>query len=221
MITIANVVDLAPYSFDTPAYRKCYELPQVCMDKRHVYLMHEILTSWPFKSALEIGSFTGASTTAFIEAINSGKGLGENGVATFCDVSIQASLIDVVCNCKEPGAVQITPQPSWTVLDTSMNWDFILVDGAHDLDSVTLEVKRLLTRKPLCVMAHDTNGPAAGISVCEGAVYLADTFKALPDYQWLEDKEIREGEKTDRGLFFATTDPKLHEVASRIFRKHT
>jgi hypothetical protein len=209
---------VTPYTFDGP-YEHCYEIPQVCMDKRHVYLLHDILKAHPFTSALEIGSFMGATATAFVEAVNSGVGLGESGAVVFCDVSVQASLIDVVGNIKDPERAKITPQPSWAVLDSQIPWDFIFVDGAHDIDTVTLEVKRLLKRRPLCVMAHDTNGPDAGVSVCEGAKYLADVFKAQPDYFWLEDARKREGEATDRGLFFATTSEELYRKAKEIYAR--
>ncbi len=203
------------YSFDNPAYARCYELPQVCMDKRHVYILHDILSAWPFKSALEIGSFAGASATAFVEAINRGSRM----IATFCDVSVSASLMDVVLSCKTEAQVRVTAQPSWAVLDSKIDFDFIFVDGAHDIDTVTLEVKRLLKRKPLCVMAHDTNATEAGYSQCEGAAMLAWTFRNHPDYLVLEDNLARPFEQTNRGLFFATTEPALMETAQDIFRK--
>ncbi len=209
---------IAPYAFTGP-YAGCREMPEVAMDDRHIFIMHDILKAWPFKSALEIGSFNGASSTAFIEAINSGEGLGKSGIVTFCDVCVSESLVSVVGNCCLPERVRITRQPSWAVLDSKLDFDFIFVDGAHDLDSVTLEMKRLMRRRPLCMMAHDTSATEAGYSQCEGAAMLMQTFVDEPSYLCLEDCETREGERTNRGLFFASTDRKLYLDAASIFKK--
>ncbi len=211
-------VFIAPYAFAAMA-RGCYAHAPTAMDRRHVFLLNAILRCYPFKNALEIGSFMGASATAFVEAINSGEGLGAGGIATFCDVCVTDSLCEVARNCRDINRVRVTMQPSWMVLDKWEDFDFIFVDAAHDLDSVSLEVKKLLRRKPVCIMAHDTSATANGYSHCEGAAYLAETFRGLPDYQCIEDNEKRSGEMTDRGLFFATTDAGIFNAAQMIFRQ--
>jgi hypothetical protein len=218
-VVSTRVAAAAPYAFTGP-YAGCNELPEVAMDHRHIFIMHEVLKAWPFESALEIGSFNGASSTAFVEAINSGVGLGERGIATFCDVSISDSLIDVVRNCNDPARVRVTPQPSWAVLDSELPFDFVLVDAAHDMDSVTLEVRRLLARRPVCVMAHDTSATDAGYSRCEGAAMLKRTFMGLRGYRSIEDNRKRDGERTDRGLFLATTDMELYRRAANVFAEY-
>lgn len=205
-----------PYAFDM-AYARCFALPEVAMDRRHIWMLHDVLCGWPFRNALEIGSFNGASATAFVEAINKGQGLGVSGSATFCDVSVTHSLMSVVQNCRDPERVRITPQPSWQVLDSELPFDFVLVDASHDIESVSLEMTRLLKRRPLCVMAHDTNATQAGYSKCEGAALLAETFRGLPGYGCIEDNAKRPGERTDRGLFLATTSPRLLEMAETVF----
>jgi hypothetical protein len=63
-------------------------------------------------------------------------------------VSVSDSLLDVVRNCRDPARVRVTPQPSWAVLDSELDFDFVFVDAAHDLDTVTLEVRRLMHRRP-------------------------------------------------------------------------
>lgn len=210
---MTSIAHPAPYSFDVPAYQGCYEYPPSATDPRHVYMIHEVLMAWPFRRTLELGSFFGASSTAFIEAINRGHAMD----ATFCDVSVNDSLFDVLTHCTAPDRVHLTRQPSWQVLDSEEDWDFIFVDAAHDLDTVTLEVKRLLRRRPLCLMAHDTNATAAGFSKCEGAAYLKQTFERDLGYLCLEDNMVRFGEKTERGLFLATSDPDLYDSACRVF----
>jgi hypothetical protein len=203
-----------PYNFTGP-YAGCYAHAPTATDKRHVYMIHDVLMGWPFRRALEIGSFFGASSTAFIEAINAGHGMD----ATFCDVSISDSLYDVLNHCTAPDRVHMTPQPSWQVLDSNEDWDFIFVDASHDIDTVTLELKRLMRRRPLCVMAHDTSATAAGFSKCEGAELLKRTFQTDPGYLCIEDDAHRPGEATHRGLFLATTSPELYyDTAARVFR---
>ena len=205
---------IAPYDFNIPAYSGCYANPRVAMDKRHVFIVHQILKSWPFKHALELGSYNGASATAFVEAINSGSPME----ATFCDVSVTASLENVIRNCA--GRDVLTCNPSWQVLASPEPFDFILVDANHDLASVSRELEYLLPRRPLCVMAHDTNATAAGYPAAEGAKLLADSFRRYNGYHCIEDCKMREGEETQRGLFFATTDPALFDVGHAAFEKY-
>ncbi len=203
-----------PYAFAGP-YAGCYFMPEVSMDARHVFMLHDILCLGHFSEALELGSFSGASSTAFIEAIN----IEHLDRVTFCDVSIQESLVDVVLNCRFKDRTRVTPQPSWVVLNSKEPFDFVLVDAAHDAESVGLELKHLLRRRPRCVMAHDTNATAEGYSACEGAQMLKRSFESHPDYLCIEDSQRRPGERTERGLFFATTDEELYRIAREVFNK--
>lgn len=212
----------SPYSFDG-AYAHCYDHRAMCMDERHVYIIHEILRAWPFQNAVELGSFWGASTTAFVEAINAGSAMA----ATICEVSPSSSLTSVLANCKHPKQIRETRELSWDVLAAMEHFDFVLVDANHDLESVSRELSLLLVRRPLCIMAHDTNATAAGYPKCEGAEHLKKTITELPGYfgsplyQTLEDCAKREGEQTERGLFFATTEPQLFRAAKTAFEKWT
>lgn len=211
---------MTPYPFTGP-YAGCYADPVGAMDPRHVGILFDILKAWPFQAAIELGSYNGASSTAFIEAINTGSPMA----ATFCDIHPRQSLWDVVRNCQHPARVRVTKDPSWDVLASFEHFDFVMVDAYHDAESVAKEVELLLTRRPPCIMAHDTNATAAGYEKCEGAALLARTirelsgYKGSPWYWCLEDKRAREYERTDRGLFFATTDLLLYMAAKRAFEK--
>jgi hypothetical protein len=209
---------IEPYSF-TAAYADCYSRPRGAMDRRHVFVIHEILRSRKFSSTLELGSYNGASATAFIEAINAGAKMS----AAFCDIEITDSLRRVINNVREKQGIyqlKITSQDSWDVLASEEHFDFILVDANHDMRSVCMELPHLLRRRPLCVMAHDTNATAAGYREAEGAKFLADTFRGLPGYYCLEDCKSRDGEETQRGLFFAAADKELFEVGKAAFAKY-
>jgi hypothetical protein len=213
MITLANVRS-DPYAFIGP-YAGCYDVPEVAMDRRHVFALREVLSAWPFRNALELGSFNGASSTAFIEAINAGS-LRQ---ATFCDTRPTESLWTVCRNCHRIGRVTITDRPSWQSLDSKEDYDFILVDACHDIASVTKELQRLIARRPLCVMAHDTNATAWGYPHAEGAELLKNTFANMQGYHCIEDGVHRDGERTERGLFLATWDAELYALASRVFER--
>jgi hypothetical protein len=203
----------APYTF-TGDYANAYINRDMAMDERHVYTVHGILSAWPFQNALELGSFCGASSTAFVEAVN----VGSVKRATFCDLDLYDPLCDVIRSCRYPNRVRMTREPSWNVLEADEDFDFVLVDANHDLESVTEELCRLTPRRPLCVMAHDTNASAAGYEKSEGAYLLKRTFESMPGYQCIEDCRVREGEKTHRGLFLATTDPELFRLAVEVYR---
>lgn len=203
---------IPPYAFTGP-YADCFKDARSPMDRRHVYLIHGLLARWNFSEALELGSFMGASSTAFIEAVN----CGHLKRATFCDVDVTDSLLHVLANARDSDKVRLTREHSWDVLESDDAFDFILVDANHDTDSVTKELNRLVLRKPLCLVAHDTNATAAGRPRCEGAILLKRAFEALPGYQCLEDCKQRDGERTDRGLFLATTDPQLYDLAKQVF----
>lgn len=204
-----------PYTFDGP-YAGCYANAPMCADQRHVYVLHDILCAWPFQSALELGCYDGASTTAFVEAF---KKRPFN--ITLCDTNPRANLLEIWQHVQGGNGKNVTISSafSWDVLARSDEFDFIFVDANHDIGSVSRELVHLVRRKPLCVMAHDTNGTAAGYPDLEGAAHLAQVFRAMRGYRCIEDCEKREGEETDRGLFFATTDPALHSVAAGIFDK--
>lgn len=205
----------APYSFDQPAYSGCYANRAMCMDERHVYTVFDVLMAWPFNSALELGSWEGASSTAFIEAFNRESIAG----VVFCEVRPTKSLHAVVAEGNLPSNCRIVSAPSWEVLSLDVPFDFILVDANHDLESVSKELAHIIRREPLCVMAHDTNATRMGYPKAEGAQHLADTLRKHPAYRGkcIEDSTRRRGEETHRGLFFATTSQELYEKARDIF----
>lgn len=203
-----------PYAFTGP-YAKCYTHASSAIDERHVYILADILASWPFKAALELGCLYGASTTAFIEAINGGSEM----VATFCDVDLTQSLVAVLGSCRFADRIAVTRDHSWDVLDSPEDFDFVLHDAGHDPKSISLELDLLVKRRPLCFMAHDTNASAAGYVACDGSELLKRTFEQMPDYQCIEDCQHRDGERTERGLFLATRDAELFALAQSIYER--
>lgn len=205
---------IEPYSLDG-AYAPCFREREMTMDRRHIYVVHEILATWPFSNALELGCFRGASSTAFVQAINRG-GLKR---AMFCDVDVTDELRMVAESCWLPHRVSIVEMASWDVLDTPVHFDFVLVDANHEEPQVKRELESLLRRKPACIMAHDTNATAAGYASAEGAAMLKREWSILPEYTCIEDNEKRPGEETHRGLFCATRGEALSSIARAAFEK--
>lgn len=197
---------IAPYEFEN-------DEPVIAMDKRHIYLLHDILCAGHFRSALEIGCAYGASTTAFVQAM---KVIPEMRV-TLCDIFITKSVKGMTQDC---GDRLVTLQtPSVEVLESPREFDFICVDGAHDMATVSAETELLLQRKPLVVMAHDTSATLAGYEKAEGAEYLKRRFMLEPGYLCLEDNLFRDSEATERGLFFATTSEVMFSIAQERFKR--
>jgi hypothetical protein len=122
-------------------------------------------------------------------------------------------------DCLYPARIRALEQRSTGVLGSLEDFDFIFVDGNHDIKSVAPEVEHLMRRRPLCVMAHDTNNTKMGRQLSEGALHLKETFMAQPDYLCIEDCTSRFSEETDRGLFFATTNATLCGVARDVYAK--
>eukprot|EP00475_Leptophrys_vorax_P021232 TRINITY_DN28958_c0_g1_i5.p1 TRINITY_DN28958_c0_g1~~TRINITY_DN28958_c0_g1_i5.p1 ORF type:complete len:389 (+),score=-31.27 TRINITY_DN28958_c0_g1_i5:135-1169(+) len=69
-------------SYDLSSYpAEIWDWSTASVDKRHLFWMYDILTAGKFRHALEIGCLNGASSTAFVEALNAGA-LQQ---ATFCE----------------------------------------------------------------------------------------------------------------------------------------
>ncbi len=197
--------DLAP--FDLGAYPQVWRLPAWSVDRRHIYWLYDILASGPIKTALEIGCLHGATSTAFVEAINAGR----LEHATFCDIDIRQELRQTVAKCIHPERTRVVECDSVVLLDEGRPYDLVLLDGDHRLPAVTAEVERLVKMRPLCIVAHDTSAIVGRYTRCEGPAYLKQRLQTL-GWLCLEDALPRAGEMTHRGLFVATADPEFYEV---------
>ncbi len=197
---------LAPFDFGT--YPHVWRKPEWSVDRRHIYWLYDLLASGRIRTALEIGCLHGATSAAFVEALNRGK--LEHGI--FCDVEILPALRETLDRCADQERIRIFTGMSVDLLDAGGSFDMVFIDGDHRLEAVSAELKRLLRMRPRCIMAHDTNTTAAGHRDCEGPTYLKHRLQAL-GWFCLEDSLPRRGERTHRGMFFATTDPDLYEIA--------
>ncbi|HUQ69982.1 MAG TPA: class I SAM-dependent methyltransferase [Planctomycetaceae bacterium] len=190
-------------------YPRIWECPQASVDPRHIFWLFDLLNAARFRQALEIGCLNGASSTAFVEAINRGT----LGYATFCDIDIRETLQDVLSQCRHPHQTATFTGRSADLLRQKTGFDFVFVDGDHRLETVREEVDLLLEQRPICVMAHDTSAQIIGLEGCGGLPYLKWRFQTAAPYLCLEDNAPRPGERTQRGMFLATTSTDVFEIA--------
>jgi hypothetical protein len=209
------IISELPAPYDLTRYTRIWECPPATVDRRHLFWMYDVLCGGRFQHALEIGCLNGASSTAFVEAIN-GQRLRH---ATFCDIDLRATLQEVLKECRFPDRIQTFEGRSVDLLRQRSDFDFVFVDGDHRLESVTEEVELLLLNPPTCVMAHDTSVRVTGLDSCEGPAYLKWRLQTAGPYRCLEENTRRSDEEIWRGMFFATTSDEVFERARQALEK--
>jgi len=181
--------DFKPYAFTIAEGQS----PPWNMDERHIQMLYKSLRSYagPFR-AVEIGSYRGASTAAFVEAINAGSDM-----TLLCvEPSPTPELYAVLAHCKRPERIKV-----FSGCSHECNWqdhcDFLFVDGCHDWPAI-YEVGMGLAKNVPVIAMHDT----AGLFECWGSA-LAFRMLEQSDRSYVLDNEKREGENTDRGFCVA------------------
>jgi len=204
-------MDFARYEFTL----NC-DHPSWVMDKRHVEVIYEFLMRNDFSRTCEIGSYTGYSTIAFIEALNHGKDFKFH----ISEPNPTHQLRALISLCTKPDNVILHTQQGVDVLEKWTDFDFVMVDGNHNIEGAGLELLMILRNGTPNVIAHDTNVSKrdAMNHPCLGSELLGRTLWSHVDYKCIEDKKQREGEKTDRGLFFATINEDTYQIAQEIFK---
>ncbi len=208
-----SALPAAPY--DVNQFPHIWDCPEGSIDQRHLFWMFDVLAAGDFSNALEIGCLNGTSSTAFVEALN--RQLLKR--ATFCDIEHRPTFRTVLEHCRFPDRIRTVQSRSADLLREADDFDFVFVDGDHRLPTVQEEVDLLLKRRPVCVMAHDTNAQAAGCADCEGPPLLKWRFQTTAPYLCLEDSAPRSGEYTFRGMFLATTSHDVFEAARSSLQK--
>lgn len=172
------------------------------IDYRHACIIFGLLCLDKYEHVVEIGALHGA-ITCVVRAAHSGP-------FTVIEPYIQKELEEL--------DVEIVQASSEIVLPY-LRYDFIIVDGNHSKEQVAKETAILLSHRPRVIVAHDTSANIAKYGGCVGPPYLKHTLQSK-DYFILEDNLDRPGEKTDRGIIFATWDVKLFEKARSVFNRY-
>ncbi len=178
------------------------------IDERHRLWLRSVLLSGHFDRTLEIGSWRGWSTTAFIDALAAGKIVD----CHICEPFPQQELLNRIANLR----IGLHPETSVETLSDDGAWDFVFIDGDHQLSTVMAEAELLLRWKVPTIMAHDTCNGDPG---CEGPQHMKVMLQKA-GYLILEDAIRRDGELTHRGMLFATVDPLLLEVGRAGLIEH-
>lgn len=190
--------------------------PYWITDKRHVEIIFEFLMQTDLQRVAEIGCYSGFSTAVFIEALNQGKDFKLHLVDTLPTEQVRR----VISMCDKPDNVVFHEQAGRDVLQKWSDFDLVFVDGDHSIQGAGSELLMILRNNTPNVMSHDSNL----INLTEnwggeGSELLARALSSHKDYFCLEDKEVREGERTDRGFFFASTEQDKYKIAKGIFEK--
>lgn len=191
--------------------------PDWLTDKRHVEIIYEFLMANDFKRVAEIGSYSGFSTAAFIEALNQGKDFKFH----ISEIVPTRQLKALISLCKKPDNVILHVQTGEELLEYWRDFDFVFIDGNHDIEAAGAELLMALRYEIPNLMAHDTNIYKIDkiYHPCKGSELIGRVFKSHKDYHYIEDKEEREGELTDRGFMLATKSKEGYETAKKIFEE--
>lgn len=186
-------MDFTPYSF-------CFDgrIPPMSMDKRHIEALHDLVMGVPMGGiAVEVGSHKGASTSAFIEAINRGRNFQLHVV----EPRPTPELLRVISLCREPGLVVLHKTTSETF--RLPHCDLWFIDGDHGWPAVA-DCMNALVSDSTVIALHDTRAYLMGIQECFGAYLAAEALQADHSRIWDEDAVTRPGEWTHRGFGVST-----------------
>lgn len=185
------------------------------MDYRHILILHNILLLPSLTKVLEVGTHFGLSTTAFIE-VNHVR--SKKLEIHLCDIQFENSAKML---CREDNMVQFHEMKSSIYLPNAPQFDFVLLDGSHIAEDVEDEFEYLCLNGIDTLMLHDVNTQLLPENKetpwYDGPMFLKQKLMTSPDWLCLEDSLYREGESTERGLFFATTKKIIYDEASTVF----
>ena len=86
--------------------------PEWLTDKRHIEVIYEFIMANDFNRVAEIGSYSGASTAAFIEALNQGKDFNLH----IAEINPTRQLRALISTCKKPDNVILIDFPGFNMV---------------------------------------------------------------------------------------------------------
>jgi hypothetical protein len=168
------------------------------IDLRHRKWIESVLMSGKYRRVLEIGSWKGYSTVAFLKALDAGK-IDELHVV---EPKPQLELHWRIASAKEKDRVHLHETKSVKFLDEcKVPFDLAFVDGDHSSEAVLGELKRLVPAKIPVLFFHDVCA-ANFVSNCGGPQYAVQQLQSA-GYLGLLDALHRPDEWTHRGLYGA------------------
>jgi hypothetical protein len=190
-------------AFDFEPYRFTIDATTAPTDEFHVHMLRRALDkAGKDLIAVEIGSWRGTSTAAFIDAINAGV---VKHLHIF-EVSPKPEIYRVIALCHSPERVTLHQMPSWDVANPVTSADFVFIDGNHTWPAIADTLQAMAWGAKVIAM-HDTREwPKA--PECWGTFTAAGILKRAAGREWVEDFEERPGMRTQRGLGFSIAHEK-------------
>ncbi len=185
-------------SFNYEKYRFAHCGTHMPMDELHIQMLHKLTTIETGtppdqKIAVEIGSYQGASTAAFIEALNQGL-IGHLHVV---EVRPTETLRQILQMASDQSRITLHTKPFW---DTDIGpADIVFIDGDHKWPAIG-DALRAITWGAKIIAMHDSQSWPE-IPGTWGAKLASGCIRDMPSRQVFEDAEQRNGMKTQRGFF--------------------
>ncbi|TLU81518.1 MAG: class I SAM-dependent methyltransferase [Chlorobium sp.] len=197
-------------------YSFLYKKTSWAIDIRHLMVLHNLLMNLDFKKVLEIGCHYGVSSTAFIETLNY-----KNIEIHFCDKRLTKSIKVIAKQGMLNGNIFLHQEDSLSFLENQINFDFSFIDGFHISEQLMSEFELLTAVGIKNILLHDTNTYLIeninNSIFFDGPPLIAKRLLSSKNWYCIEDKQYREKEETDRGLFFATQNAQIFDMACEIF----
>ena len=164
------------------------------MDAIHIQQLYRMCERIRPRTVVEVGSYKGASTSAFVEAMK--DGLIQSLICY--EIRPTDELSRLLFNDWPTGAIELNSH-AYPIIPKYA--DLILIDGDHEAGAVADTLAALCMGCPHIVM-HDSNSHTLGLG-CHGVRQAVGLLKAHDGRKWCEDITERPGMHTQRGLFYS------------------
>jgi hypothetical protein len=200
------------------------EHPDWIMDERHVNIIHNIVMENNFKTIVEIGVYAGYSTCALLAALDKGKQFNLHLVEPWQYRPEETSNLDEAigwCTNKETIKIHNVDSDTFWSHACPKDIDLVIIDGDHSIPGASTDLFHVFKNDIPNIISHDSNPPLflEWGNNCYGSKIIADILKSHKDFNFLEDKESRVGERTYRGLLYATKEEVGFQRADKIFKE--
>jgi hypothetical protein len=167
------------------------------VDTRHINILHELALALPQNAHIcEVGSFCGASTSAFIEALHKRPDL----TLTIHETKVLPDLLQTVDTYGPTvkDRVAINQFPLYGRCPKS--YDLVFIDGDHGWPALA-DLSWCLTADCGVLALHDTHGTGPkSRKVAHGSILAANFLRHCSSRGFWEDYAKRKNEWTDRGF---------------------
>lgn len=162
-----------------------------CTDMRHIQLLYVLGCLFgPMNTIVEIGSFKGASTAAFVALLRDKH-------ATYL-ACVEPNPQDGLKSVLAPVSCRSSIIPCLGAFKGSSP-DFVFIDGDHGKPALK-DIEWALDELPKVICLHDTNSVSVGYASCWGAEIAASQLSSHDSYWTIEDMKHRKDERTQRGF---------------------